>query len=191
MSRANFPRCRPPPRQVPAWSATAGERLTGDERRCPERGATAARLGASRLPGKGATFTSILEIGRRRGLIPNKTTISDSEAGGFAEYYAQEYHLSCDRLWGSSAEIMQTSAEMPRSSLPALHALRTEDMIDVANELLRSYLVLIQRGHHQRAIAEAMLGATVNLFDVLELGDELPVVLRALAERLECDRPLS
>ncbi|MET0179993.1 MAG: hypothetical protein ABW194_05860 [Novosphingobium sp.] len=64
-------------------------------------------------------------------------------------------------------------------------------MTDVANDLLRGYLALIERGHHQRTIAEAMLGATVNLFDVLDLNGELPALLRAIADRVERGSTLS
>lgn len=80
---------------------------------------------------------------------------------------------------------MKASIEVPESARPADHVLDAEDMIDVANDLLRSYLVLIERGHQQAAIAEAMLGATINLFEVLDPGAEIPDVLRALAERIE------
>jgi hypothetical protein len=64
-------------------------------------------------------------------------------------------------------------------------------MTDVADDLLRGYLALIERGHHQRTIAEAMLSATVNLFDVLDLSGELPPLLRATADRIERGRTLS
>ncbi|MET0179556.1 MAG: hypothetical protein ABW194_03615 [Novosphingobium sp.] len=66
--------------------------------------------------------------------------------------------------------------------------LHSDEMKDVAGNLLRGYLVLLSHGHHQRTIAHAMLGATLNLYDLLERSSELPELLRAIADRLEYGR---
>lgn len=66
--------------------------------------------------------------------------------------------------------------------------LHSDEMKDVAGNLLRGYLVLLSRGHHQRMIAHAMLGATLNLYDLLGRSSELPELLRAIADRLEYGR---
>jgi hypothetical protein len=63
--------------------------------------------------------------------------------------------------------------------------LQSEEMMAVANDLLRGYLALTERGYHPRTVAMAMMGATVNLFDVLDLNAELPPLLRAIAERVD------
>lgn len=86
---------------------------------------------------------------------------------------------------------MQTPSERWGDEESARDVLHAEEMTDVANDLLRGYLALIERGHHQRTIAEAMLGATVNLFDVLDLNGELPALLRAIADRVERGSTLS
>jgi hypothetical protein len=71
----------------------------------------------------------------------------------------------------------------PRS--PEDDELQSQEMMTVANDLLRGYLALTQRGYHPRTVAMAMMGATINLFDVLDLNRELPSLLRAIADRVE------
>jgi hypothetical protein len=63
--------------------------------------------------------------------------------------------------------------------------LLAEDMAAVANELLRGYMALSGRGYRPRRIAFAMMGATINLFDVLDLNAELLPLLRATEDRVK------
>ena len=81
---------------------------------------------------------------------------------------------------------MQTNNDLGSDPGPAEEdVILADEMGEVANELLRGYLALIERGHHQSTIAEAMLAATVNLFDVLDLNNEVPALLRTIADRLD------
>ncbi|MET0251542.1 MAG: hypothetical protein ABW203_05120 [Novosphingobium sp.] len=77
----------------------------------------------------------------------------------------------------------QAPSNIPASSVER-DLVESEEMMLVANDLLRGYLTLTARGYHPRTVAMAMMGATVNLFDALELNGELPGLLRAIADRV-------
>jgi hypothetical protein len=60
-----------------------------------------------------------------------------------------------------------------------------EEFASVSSELMNAYLALIRRGMPEKSIAFAMVGATVNLYHALNIIDELPDILRAVADRVE------
>jgi hypothetical protein len=59
---------------------------------------------------------------------------------------------------------------------------------DVSRSMLNGYARLTQLGLPGETVAHAMLGATVNLYQMFDMHDDLPELLRALALRLEGDQ---
>jgi hypothetical protein len=57
---------------------------------------------------------------------------------------------------------------------------------DVSRTLLSSYATLTSNGFSPDTVARAMLGATVNFYEMFGITPDLPDLLRAIAERLEC-----
>lgn len=55
----------------------------------------------------------------------------------------------------------------------------------VSQQLAVSYAHIARLGLPETAVAAAMLGATINLYQSFDMTDELPSILRALADRLE------
>ena len=55
----------------------------------------------------------------------------------------------------------------------------------VSNEMLKGYSKLVSIGLPPNSIAMAMLGATVNLYRMFDMTNELPATLRALADQLD------
>ena len=60
-----------------------------------------------------------------------------------------------------------------------------ESFVDVSRMLMQGYSELVGRGMPPSRVADAMLGATINFYDIFGLVDELPDTLRAIAERIE------
>lgn len=56
---------------------------------------------------------------------------------------------------------------------------------EVSENFLRGYTRFVELGFPSRTIGLAMLGATVNVYTLLELRKELPDLLRKLADNLE------
>jgi len=61
----------------------------------------------------------------------------------------------------------------------------------VSKQLMASYAKVAELGLPPHAVALAMLGATVNLFDAYGLGEQLPELLRATADLIEYPGQLS
>lgn len=55
----------------------------------------------------------------------------------------------------------------------------------ISESMMSGYAKFQQRGVPGDMIALAMLGATINLFDLFEMSDELPDLLRSIASRIE------
>lgn len=59
------------------------------------------------------------------------------------------------------------------------------DLAPAAHELAAIYARMMTLGLPASALASAMLGATVNFYECFGMSNELPELLRALADRLE------
>lgn len=57
--------------------------------------------------------------------------------------------------------------------------------MEISNTVMDGYAQFVRNGLPGQAIGLCMLGATVNLYDMFEMREELPALLRDLAERLE------
>lgn len=66
-------------------------------------------------------------------------------------------------------------------------ALHFSDFSEVADSFMEGYARLSKLGLPDETIALAMLGATVNLYDLFGIRGDLPGVLRSLADRLEAE----
>lgn len=59
------------------------------------------------------------------------------------------------------------------------------DLAPVTEQLVTSYAQIATLGLPPKAVALAMLGATVNLFEAFGLAGQLPELLRATADMVE------
>lgn len=57
---------------------------------------------------------------------------------------------------------------------------------DVSRSFLAGYRGLVTNGLAPESVAAAMLGATVNFYEMFGMSEALPDVLRAVADRMEC-----
>lgn len=58
---------------------------------------------------------------------------------------------------------------------------------NVSRSFLTGYRGLVTNGVAPESIAAAMLGATVNFYEMFGMSAALPDVLRAVADRMECE----
>lgn len=58
---------------------------------------------------------------------------------------------------------------------------------DVSRSFLSGYRGLVTNGLAPESIAAAMLGATVNFYEMFGMSAALPDILRAVADRMECE----
>lgn len=58
---------------------------------------------------------------------------------------------------------------------------------DVSRSFLSGYRGLVTNGLAPESVAAAMLGATVNFYEMFGMSAALPDVLRAVADRMECE----
>lgn len=58
---------------------------------------------------------------------------------------------------------------------------------DVSRSFLAGYRGLVTNGLAPESVAAAMLGATVNFYEMFGMSEALPEVLRAVADRMECE----
>lgn len=58
---------------------------------------------------------------------------------------------------------------------------------DVSRSFLAGYRGLVTNGLAPESVAAAMLGATVNFYEMFDMSAALPEVLRAVADRMECE----
>lgn len=85
-----------------------------------------------------------------------------------------------------------------RSRQTALAALDADEALPlyasfdgVSRDFLEGYRRLVEEGMMPVTVASAMLGATVNLYDMFGMRSDLPAMLRAMADRLEYGGQLS
>ena len=64
-------------------------------------------------------------------------------------------------------------------------SLRLGDFMDVSHSFVEAYTRMLQAGMPRDSIAVAMLGATINVYELFGLRAELPGLLRELAEEIE------
>lgn len=61
---------------------------------------------------------------------------------------------------------------------------------EVSGNFMRGYKRFIDLGFPKETIGLAMLGATINMYKMLEIRRELPDLLRKLAEKIEAEERL-
>ena len=57
----------------------------------------------------------------------------------------------------------------------------------VSQDFLQGYQRLVEKGMLPVTVASAMLGATINLYEMFGMRADLPGMLRTMADRLEYD----
>lgn len=70
-------------------------------------------------------------------------------------------------------------------SLETVDTVHYREMVEVSDLLMAGYARFVRRGMPREMVGFAMLGATMNLYDVFEMRAGLPPILRGLADRIE------
>lgn len=70
-------------------------------------------------------------------------------------------------------------------------SLHFSDFLEISEAMTEGYARLMRNGLPGQTVALAMLGATVNLYDMFGLRSELPALLRSLADKLENEGSLN
>lgn len=80
------------------------------------------------------------------------------------------------------------SSHLPAEAWPAPSGkvLSYPAFAEVSRAFVAGYCDLVASGMAPQSVATAMLGATVNFYSMFGMADELPELLRAMADRLEC-----
>ena len=93
-----------------------------------------------------------------------------------------------DQDWDASSS-METLWALPepfgKSPLGVFEGAAWTSFQSVSANFLDGYARLVTVGFRPDAIGLAMLGATVNLYDMFEMSEALPSTLRTMAERIE------
>jgi hypothetical protein len=81
-----------------------------------------------------------------------------------------------------------------RNLLQGLHELMLDesslpfgDFVEAAEAFIDSYAKFVRRGMPAPTIGLAMLGATVNMYEMFGTTDQLPDLLRIVADKIERD----
>jgi hypothetical protein len=61
----------------------------------------------------------------------------------------------------------------------------------VSEDFLRGYRRFVDLGFPSEAIGLAMLGATINMYTMLEIHEQLPDLFRKLADKIEVEAKLN
>lgn len=61
---------------------------------------------------------------------------------------------------------------------------------EVSENFMRGYKRFVDLGFPSETIGLAMLGATINMYNMLEIRKQLPELLRKVAERIESEERL-
>lgn len=72
-----------------------------------------------------------------------------------------------------------------RDFLSEFHHVDYTEFMEVADLLSMGYERLVRKGMDGQLVAHAMLGATLNLYDLFDVGMELPRFFRELADYIE------
>lgn len=59
------------------------------------------------------------------------------------------------------------------------------DLVEVSDSLMAGYARFVRQGLPGEMVGVAMLGATINFYDIFEMRSKLPHLLRSLADRIE------
>lgn len=59
------------------------------------------------------------------------------------------------------------------------------DLVEVSDSLMAGYAKFVRQGLPGEMVGVAMLGATINFYDIFEMRGKLPQLLRSLADRIE------
>ena len=68
-------------------------------------------------------------------------------------------------------------------------SLHFADFQEISESMMNGYARFVKLGLPGQTVALAMLGATVNLYQMFDMHEDLPDLLRGLATRLEGDQP--
>lgn len=63
--------------------------------------------------------------------------------------------------------------------------LLSEDFLKISETFLDGYADFVRKGFPAGTIALAMLGATLNLYEMFDMQSELPDLLRGVADNIE------
>ena len=74
-----------------------------------------------------------------------------------------------------------------KHSLMSHDPMHFQDFLEISDSMMEGYARFIRLGLPGQTIGLAMLGATINLFDLFDMGEDLPHLLRGLADKLEED----
>lgn len=91
---------------------------------------------------------------------------------------------------------MADPPDRARTILEGLHELLLDentslhftDFQEISESMMNGYARFVKLGLPGQTVALAMLGATVNLYQMFDMHDDLPDLLRGLATRLEGDQ---
>jgi len=81
-----------------------------------------------------------------------------------------------------SRKILEGLSALFKANTSSVHF---EEFLEISESMMNGYARFVKLGLPGPMIALAMLGATVNLYEMFDMRDELPELLRALANRLE------
>lgn len=62
-----------------------------------------------------------------------------------------------------------------------------KDFADVADSFIEGYNKLVKMGNPGETVALAMLGATINIYEMFGMKTKLPLLFRSLAEQIEAE----
>lgn len=79
----------------------------------------------------------------------------------------------------------------PAESLVDQDSPHVREFQQVSEDFLRGYKRFVDLGFPSEAIGLAMLGATINMYTMLEIQKELPDLFRRLADRIEIEEKLN
>lgn len=89
-------------------------------------------------------------------------------------------------LNSASAHGLMDTPRDPLQCLAIVHnTLDHRDFAAVSHQLAAGYARIVELGLPASTIAAAMLGATLNFYDAFDLSQDLPGMLRAVADAVE------
>lgn len=64
------------------------------------------------------------------------------------------------------------------------------EFVEISENFMRGYRLFVDLGFPRETIGRAMLGATINMYTMLDIRQELPALLRKLADSIEQEERL-
>lgn len=68
---------------------------------------------------------------------------------------------------------------------PDMEMLNSAAVVEASEAIAAIYAKLLTSGMSEEAVGRAMIGATIALYDAMDLGNILPAVLRRVASNIE------